>query len=115
MASFPALNRRDQDDRQPDNGLIMASAPDGRVFGQSLYTDVYQVFRVLLPNLTEGEMNTLIQFEEDNRTLAFDYVYSVRGMPDITYECRFLNPGVKIIATQSVIMGEAYFRGRVKP
>lgn len=115
MATFPTLNRRNQDDRLPDNGLVMTSAPNGRMFGQSLYLEMYYNFRVLMPNLSQAEMDALIQFEEDNRALAFDYVYEVAGMPDITYECVFLNPGVKIIATQSVIMGEASFRGRIKP
>lgn len=115
MATFPNVDRREVDDMRPDNGLSIVHAPDGYTYGQSLYVDVYQEFHVLFPNLTPAEADSIRQFEQDNRTVAFDYEYEIRGRLTVIYECIFLPPGVKIRETQTVIMGEAWFRGRIKP
>lgn len=115
MATFPALNRRELDDRQPDNGLVIILAPDGNLFGQSLYNSVFYDFAPLFVNLSNADVVTLETFEATNRTLAFDYLYEANNRPTVTYECFFKPPGIKIISKQDIIIAQAFFRGKVKP
>lgn len=121
MATFPDLNRIIADDRAPDTGLITIIAPNGALFGQSLYADEYWVFSPTFIHVSQGEVDALNAFYAANKTVAFDYQYKHLRMATITYECYFIDPGISVIPTEAtennlpIYIARATFRGRIKP
>lgn len=120
MATFPELNRRNTDDRQPDTGLISVYGPDGSQFGQSLYSDEYWIFTPQFTGLTLTDRLQLESFYKSNKLLAFTYNYRDVNAGLEIYECYFVSPGYKIVPLQTppgqeVYVAQAWFRGRLAP
>ena len=118
MATFPTMDRIVGDDRQPDTGLVSVIAPDGNIFGQSLYDEEFWNFNPLFINVSESEKNTLEAFYATNKTIAFDFDYVHTGFSPITYECYFVAPGIKVMPhpqNMKTFICQAFFRGRIKP
>lgn len=116
MATFPTMDRVVLDDRQPDTGLNTVVAPDGGLFGQSLYDEEFWIFNPVFISVTQTEMQTLQTFYATNKLVAFDFAYTHKDMTTITYECNFVSPGIKVMPQLTgTFICQAYFRGRIKP
>lgn len=116
MATFPTLDRIIADDRQPDTGLFTVIAPDGGIFGQSLYDDEYFIFTPTFVNVTQAEVTTLKTFYDTNKLIAFDFNYTHSGLTTVSYECYFVAPGIQYIPQESkTFLCRAWFRGKEKP
>ena len=115
MATFPTLDKVIADDRKPDTGLYHSIAPDGSMFGQSLYSDEYFNFALTFISVTEAEVTTLKTFYDTNKLIAFDFNYVHRNMTTVTYECYFTAPGIQYIPQETgTFVVRAWMRGKEK-
>lgn len=120
MASFPSLKRVQVNDRARETGLTTVIAPDGSLFGQSLFSAEYFLFTPTFIDMTGAEVSTLQTFYVVNKLLAFDFDYVHRGMTTINYTCQFVTPGLEWYPTEayntaissSRFIARCWFRGK---